>query len=110
ERMKLVLNDIEQKTNVILFIDEIHMIMSAGASGNGNGLDASNLLKPALAKGKLRCIGATTFDEFNKHIEKDRALMRRFNKITINEPTAQETKAILYGMEKQYQEYHGVTY
>ena len=109
ERLKGVLDEIVERGNVILFIDEIHMIMGAGSSNNGS-VDASNLLKPLLAKGKLMCIGATTYDEYSKHIEKDRALMRRFQKIHINEPSVEDAKRILSGTEKYYSEFHGVTY
>jgi len=109
ERMKTVLNEIVERGDVILFIDEIHMIMGAGSSNSGS-VDASNLLKPLLAKGKLMCIGATTFDESAKHIENDRALMRRFQKIAISEPSIDDAKRILAGVEAHYAEFHGVTY
>ncbi|MBU0800807.1 MAG: AAA family ATPase, partial [Alphaproteobacteria bacterium] len=94
ERLKDVLKEIEKVPNAILFIDEIHTVVGAGAA-SGGAMDASNLLKPALTGGKLRCIGATTYDEYRQHFEKDRALVRRFQKIDIVEPTIAETKEIL---------------
>jgi ATP-dependent Clp protease ATP-binding subunit ClpA len=109
ERLKGVLKEIEKKGNVILFIDEIHMIMGAGATSSGS-MDAGNLLKPLLAKGTLRCIGATTFDEFETHFEKDKALKRRFQKYEITEPSVPNTKRILRGLAKHYAKFHGVTY
>ncbi|NUO47986.1 MAG: ATP-dependent Clp protease ATP-binding subunit ClpA [Polyangiaceae bacterium] len=107
-RLKAVLKALEQKPGSILFIDEIHTIIGAGA-GSGT-MDASNLLKPALASGKLRCIGATTFEEFRGHLEKDSALARRFQKIEIGEPSVDETRRILEGLKPKYEEHHGVTY
>lgn len=109
ERLKGVLDEIDKKGNVILFIDEIHMIMGAGATTNGT-MDASNLMKPMLAKGTLRCLGATTFDEYEKSFQKDKALMRRFQKYEITEPSVSDTKKILYGLKKYYEQFHGVTY
>lgn len=109
ERFKGVLDEVEKKENVILFIDEIHMIMGAGAT-QGSTIDASNMMKPLLAKGKLMCIGATTFDEFSQHMEKDHALMRRFQKYVIEEPTVEDSKRILAGLEKYYVEFHGIQY
>jgi ATP-dependent Clp protease ATP-binding subunit ClpA len=109
ERLKAVLKEIEKKGNVILFIDEIHMIMGAG-SASGSTMDASNLLKPMLAKGTLRCVGATTVDEYETHFEKDKALKRRFQRYEINEPSVEDTKRILRGLTKYYGEYHGVEY
>jgi len=93
----------------ILFIDEIHTIMEAG-SGSKGSLDVSNMLKPALAKGTLRCIGSTTYEEYRKHFEKDRALARRFKKVAIDEPSPELTKAILRGLRKLYENYHHVTF
>ncbi|MBL9024115.1 MAG: ATP-dependent Clp protease ATP-binding subunit ClpA [Myxococcales bacterium] len=107
-RLKAVLKALEQKPGSILFIDEIHTIIGAGA-GSGT-MDASNLLKPALASGKLRCIGATTFEEFRGHLEKDSALARRFQKIEVGEPSVEETRRILDGLRPKYEEHHGVTY
>ena len=107
-RLKAVLKALEQKPGSVLFIDEIHTIIGAGA-GSGT-MDASNLLKPALASGKLRCIGATTFEEFRGHLEKDSALARRFQKIEVGEPSVEETRRILDGLRPKYEEHHGVTY
>lgn len=109
ERLKMVVDEIEKRGNVILFIDEIHMLMGAGATGSGN-MDAANLLKPGLSKGKLLCVGATTHDEFHEHIEKDKALLRRFQRMDIEEPSIENTKRILRGLKKYYEEFHGVTY
>ena len=109
ERIKAVIKEIEDMEGSILFIDEIHTIIGAGATGGG-AMDASNLLKPALAKGALRCIGSTTYKEYRSYIEKDRALLRRFQKIDVVEPTAQETKEILRGIKKYFEEHHNVKY
>lgn len=112
ERMKLVLDALEHKSKTIkpiLFIDEIHMIMGAGSGGAG-AMDVSNLLKPALAKGKLRCIGSTTHEEFRKHFEKDRALLRRFQTVNIEEPSIEDSKRILVGLQDLYEQFHGVKY
>jgi ATP-dependent Clp protease ATP-binding subunit ClpA len=109
ERVKKVVDELLKKDKSILFIDEIHTIVGAGAVSGGS-LDASNLLKPALTSGKLRCIGSTTYDEYNKFFEKDRALSRRFQKIDIVEPTQGETVEILKGLRPKYEEYHKVRY
>lgn len=109
ERVKKVIDLLLKKEKAILFIDEIHTIVGAGAV-TGSTLDASNLLKPALTSGKLRCIGSTTYDEYNKIFEKDRALSRRFQKIDIVEPTISETVEILKGLRPKYEEYHDVRY
>lgn len=109
ERLKKLTDELMKREKVILFIDEIHTIVGAGASGNGN-LDASNLLKPFLATGKVRCIGSTTYDEYAKIFEKDRALARRFQKIDIVEPSPEETLKILEGLCPSYEEYHKVHY
>ncbi len=109
ERMKLVLGELEDIDKAILFIDEIHTIIGAGAVSGGS-MDASNLLKPALVKGSLKCIGSTTYDEYKKHFEKDHALVRRFQKIDINEPTVEETFQILKGLRSVYEQHHGVLY
>ncbi len=108
-RLKGVMKALEEKPKAILFIDEIHTIVGAGATSGGS-LDASNLLKPALAKGRIRCIGSTTFEEFRSHIEKDRAFSRRFQRVDVNEPSEDETKLILQGLKKYYEEFHEVTY
>jgi ATP-dependent Clp protease ATP-binding subunit ClpA len=109
ERVKKVVDELLKKDKSILFIDEIHTIVGAGAVSGGS-LDASNLLKPALTSGKLRCIGSTTYEEYNKFFEKDRALSRRFQKIDIIEPSLGETVEILKGLRVKYEEYHKVRY
>jgi ATP-dependent Clp protease ATP-binding subunit ClpA len=109
ERMKLVLGELEDMEKCILFIDEIHTIIGAGAVSGGS-MDASNLLKPALVRGTLKCIGSTTYDEYKKHFEKDHALVRRFQKIDIPEPTVDETLLILKGLRSVYEQHHGVMY
>ena len=109
DRLKKVLKGIEKKGNVILFIDEIHMIMGAGSASSGS-MDAGNILKPMLAKGKLRCMGATTYDEYETHFEKDKALKRRFYKYDVSEPSVKNTKRILGGLKKYYEKFHGVEY
>lgn len=109
ERLKSVVNAIESEPNAVLFIDEIHTIVGAGATTSG-ALDASNLLKPALARGALRCIGSTTFAEYKSSFEKERALVRRFQRIDIAEPTIEETTEILKGLRPFYEEHHHVKY
>lgn len=109
ERMKQVLKALEIVDHPILFIDEIHMVMGAGG-GSAGSVDVANLLKPALAKGNLKCIGSTTYEEFRKHFEKDRALVRRFQKIDVQEPTNEAARRILEGLKGYYEEFHGVTY
>ncbi|QLK57888.1 AAA family ATPase [Ehrlichia ruminantium] len=109
ERIKSVIKAIEAKENAILFIDEIHTIVGAGSTSGGS-LDASNLLKPALARGTLRCIGATTYKEYNNNFEKDRALARRYQKINVEESSVDETVRILRGIQSYYASYHNVTY
>ncbi|WP_024786975.1 MULTISPECIES: AAA family ATPase [unclassified Lebetimonas] len=109
KRMKLILNELKKEKEPILFIDEIHMIVGAGAAG-GSNMDVANLLKPALARGEIRCIGATTYEEFKNHFEKDRALNRRFQKIDIKEPSVEDTVKILEGLKSRYEEFHKVRY
>jgi ATP-dependent Clp protease ATP-binding subunit ClpA len=110
KRLKAVIDGMEKKgEKSILFIDEIHTIIGAGATSGGS-LDASNLLKPALQAGTLRCIGSTTYEENKNHIEKDRALSRRFQKIDIEEPSVEETVEILNGLKSRYEEHHGIKY
>jgi ATP-dependent Clp protease ATP-binding subunit ClpA len=109
ERMKQVLKALEFIPNAILFIDEIHTIMGAGAGSQGS-LDVANLLKPALAKGTLRCIGSTTLEEYRKHFEKDRALLRRFKRVDVNEPSPEDSKLILRGLREVYEKFHGITF
>lgn len=106
ERFKRVLQEVADAGNVILFIDEIHMLMGAGSSGGA--MDAANLIKPALSRGEIRCMGSTTLEEYRKHIEKDTALMRRFQVVTIEEPTIEETVSILRGIKEKYEVHHGV--
>ncbi|NVK21963.1 MAG: ATP-dependent Clp protease ATP-binding subunit ClpA [Kangiellaceae bacterium] len=109
KRLKAVLAQLKKETNVILFIDEIHTIIGAGAASGGT-MDASNLIKPVLANGELRCMGSTTYQEYRGIFEKDHALARRFQKIDINEPTVQETVEILEGLKERYEKHHGVAY
>ncbi|MCC6794638.1 MAG: ATP-dependent Clp protease ATP-binding subunit ClpA [Candidatus Hydrogenedentes bacterium] len=109
QRLKAVMNALVEKKNVILFIDEIHMVVGAGATGEGT-MDASNILKPALASGDIRCIGSTTYEEYKNHFERDKALSRRFQKIEIHEPSVEETVLILRGLKARYEEHHGITY
>jgi ATP-dependent Clp protease ATP-binding subunit ClpA len=109
ERLKGVIKAVTKDPNAILFIDEIHTIVGAGATSGGS-MDASNLLKPALASGELRCIGSTTFQEYKSSFERDRALARRFQKIEVLEPTVDETVLILKGLKSSYEKHHGVTY
>lgn len=108
ERLKGILKEIESRPDdIILFIDELHMLIGAGASGSG-GMDASNLLKPALARGTLHCIGATTLAEYKKYIEKDAALERRFQKVLVEEPTEEDAISILRGLKERYELHHGI--
>ena len=109
ERVKQVIKELEHHANAILFIDEIHTVIGAGAT-SGGAMDASNLLKPALASGTLRCMGSTTYKEFRQHFEKDRALVRRFQKIDVNEPTVEDTVKILKGLKSYYEEFHKLKY
>lgn len=109
KRLKAVLAQLKKESHAILFIDEIHTIIGAGAASGGT-MDASNLIKPVLANGELRCMGSTTFQEYRGIFEKDHALARRFQKIDINEPTVQDTVAILEGLKERYEKHHGVVY
>ena len=109
ERLHSVIDELKEQKKAILFIDEIHMIMGAGTNGNSQ-MDAANLLKPVLASGEVKFIGSTTFEEYSKNFEKDRALARRFQKIDIAEPTPSETEKILKGLLPKYEKYHGVKY
>ena len=108
ERMKAIMNELEKNRDVILFIDEIHTIVGAG--GASGSLDASNIFKPALARGELQCIGASTLDEYRMHIEKDGALDRRFQKVIVDQPSVEETIQILLNIKSKYEDYHNVTY
>ena len=109
ERIKAVLTALEAEPKAILFIDEIHMIIGAGAASSGT-MDAANLLKPALARGTLRCIGATTYQEFRQHFEKDRALLRRFQKVDLAEPTPEVALEIIKGLKSRYEKHHKVRF
>ena len=111
ERMKQIITAFTTLPNTIMFIDEIHMIMGAGSGGGAGGsLDAANILKPALSRGEICCIGSTTNEEYRKHFEKDRALVRRFQKLDIFEPSVEDSKRILSGIAKHYEEYHGLSF
>ena len=109
QRLKNVINALESKDNALLIIDEIHTVVGAGATSSGS-MDASNILKPALSSGELKCIGTTTYEEYKNHFEKDRAFSRRFEKIEISEPTVEETTKILTGLKPYYEEHHGFKY
>ena len=109
ERLKAVVSELENMKGSILFIDEIHTVIGAGSTSGGS-MDASNLLKPALAAGSLRCIGSTTYKEYRNHFEKDRALVRRFQKIDVNEPSVEDTVKILHGLKSCYEDHHKVRY
>ena len=109
QRLKAVLKQLKENSDAILFIDEIHTLIGAG-SASGGTLDASNLLKPALSSGQLKCIGATTYNEYRGIFEKDHALSRRFQKIDVNEPTVEQTVQILRGLKSRFEEHHGVKY
>jgi ATP-dependent Clp protease ATP-binding subunit ClpA len=109
ERLKAVVNELEKLPDAILFIDEIHTVIGAGAT-SGGAMDASNLLKPALSSGTIRCIGSTTYKEFRNHFEKDRALLRRFQKIDVNEPSVEDTIKIIHGLRSAFEEHHKVKY
>ncbi len=108
ERIKAVMDEIKRSENIIIFIDELHTLVGAGAAEGA--IDASNILKPALARGEIQCIGATTFDEYRKHIEKDAALERRFQTIIVEPPTVEETIEILKGLRVKYEEHHKIKY
>ncbi len=109
ERLKAVMKELEDHPDAVLFIEEIHTVIGAGAT-SGGAMDASNLLKPALQGGKLRCMGSTTYKEFRQHFEKDRALSRRFQKIDVNEPSVEDTVKILQGLKPYFEEHHRVKY
>ncbi|KQX20359.1 MULTISPECIES: ATP-dependent Clp protease ATP-binding subunit ClpA [unclassified Sphingomonas] len=109
ERLKQVVTELEKLPHAVLFIDEIHTVIGAGAT-SGGAMDASNLLKPALSGGSIRCIGSTTYKEFRNHFEKDRALLRRFQKIDVNEPTIEDTIKIIAGLRSAFEEHHNVKY
>jgi len=109
ERLKLVMTELEDHPDAVLFIDEIHTVIGAGAT-SGGAMDASNLLKPALQGGKLRCMGSTTYKEYRQHFEKDRALARRFQKIDVKEPSVEDAIKILKGLKSRFEEHHDVKY
>lgn len=109
ERLKRIIQELTANQKAILFIDEIHQIVGAGATGTGT-MDAANLLKPALATGKLRCVGSTTYEDYKKSFEKDRALSRRFSPIDVNEPSIEDTIKILKGLVDRFEQYHSVSY
>ena len=109
KRVKKILEELKKEKDPVLFIDEIHMIVGAGAAG-GSNIDVANLLKPALARGEIRCIGATTYEEYKNYFEKDRALNRRFQKIDIKEPNIEDTVKILEGLKERYEQFHNVRY
>ncbi len=109
ERLKAVMKEVENYEGAILFIDEIHTVIGAGAT-SGGAMDASNLLKPALQSGLVRCIGSTTYKEYRQHFEKDRALVRRFQKIDVNEPTIEDAIEIMRGLKPYFEEYHKLKY
>ena len=109
ERLKMVVHALEKKKNSVLFIDEAHMINGAGSGGQGQANDMANMLKPALSKGTIKVVASTTWEEYRKHFEKDRALMRRFQRVTIDEPDEETTIDILKGIKKYYEKHHGVT-
>ena len=109
ERFKQVLAGLTKQGKTIMFVDEAHMMNGAGAGGSGNANDLANMLKPALTKGDLKVVASTTWEEYRKYFEKDRALMRRFQRVTVDEPTAEVTKDILRGLKKYYEDYHGTT-
>ena len=109
QRLKGVIGELQKRKNVILFIDEIHTIVGAGATSSGS-MDASNILKPVLATGEIRCIGSTTYEEYKNHFEKDRALSRRFEKIELPEPSINQSVRILKGLRSRYEEHHGIVY
>jgi len=107
ERFKLVLQALQKQGKTIMFIDEAHMMSGAGASGSGNSNDLANMLKPALTKGDLKVVASTTWEEYRKYFEKDRALMRRFQRVSVDEPSKETTNEILQGIKKYYEDYHG---
>jgi ATP-dependent Clp protease ATP-binding subunit ClpA len=109
ERLKAVVKELEEQPKAVLFIDEIHTVIGAGAT-SGGAMDASNLLKPALQSGQLRCMGSTTYKEYRQHFEKDRALARRFQKIDVVEPTVEDTIKIVMGLKPYFEEFHGLKY
>ena len=108
ERLRSVLEEVKSAGEIILFIDEIHTIVGAGGTGDDGGLDAGNLMKPALARGEIQVVGATTVDEYRKYIEKDAALERRFQPVRVDEPSPENTLKILAGLKETYEKHHEV--
>jgi ATP-dependent Clp protease ATP-binding subunit ClpC len=106
ERLKKVIGEVQTSGNIILVIDEVHTLVGAG--GNEGGMDAANMLKPALARGELQCLGATTLDEYRQYIERDAALERRFQPVTVGAPSVTETIEILFGLRDRYEQFHKV--
>ena len=109
ERLKQVMKELEKDPKAVLFIDEIHTVIGAGAT-SGGAMDASNLLKPSLQSGTLRCMGSTTYKEYRNHFEKDRALARRFQKIDVVEPSTEDSIKILNGLKQYFEEHHKIKY
>src|SRR5690606_13675981 len=109
KRLKSLLKELEREKDAILFIDEIHTVIGAGAA-SGGVMDASNLIKPLLSSGRLRCMGSTTYQEFKSIFEKDTALVRRFQKIDVAEPSVEDTTRILLGLKERYEQHHNVRY
>ena len=109
ERLKMIVNALDQKGKTILFIDEAHMIVGAGATGQGNNMDMANMLKPALLKGSIKVVASTTWEEYRKYFEKDRALMRRFQRLQVGEPSKETSIKILKGVKQYYEKHHGCT-
>ena len=110
ERLKLIVNALDQKGKTILFIDEAHMIVGAGATGQGNNMDMANMLKPALLKGTIKVLASTTWEEYRKYFEKDRALARRFQKIDVNEPSPDDAIKILGGLKTYFEKHHAIRF
>ena len=109
ERLKLIVNALDQKGKTILFIDEAHMMVGAGATGSGNSMDMANMIKPALLKSSIKVIASTTWEEYRKFFEKDRALMRRFQRLQVGEPSLDTAVKILKGVKQYYEKFHGCT-
>lgn len=108
ERLQSIIREIQSLKNIILFVDEIHMVIGSGSIGGDSSMDTANILKPALARGDLRCIGCTTLGEYRRYIEKDKALERRFQKVMLSEPSVNDTISMLRGLREKYELHHGV--
>ena len=109
ERLKLIVNALDQKGKSILFIDEAHMMVGAGATGQGQSMDMANMIKPALLKGSIKVVASTTWEEYRKYFEKDRALMRRFQRLQVGEPSKETAVKILKGVKQYYEKFHECT-